>query len=77
MGANDGKQAGDPVRAVAAIIAAVSSPETPRHLLLGKLAFNRFKQKIQEFEKDMAEWEETTLGADFPDAVATDAYSQK
>ena len=77
MGTNDGKQAGDPVRAVAAIIAAVSSPETPRHLLLGKLAFNRFKQKIGELEKDMAAWEKTTLGADFPDAVASDIYSEK
>ena len=67
MGTNHGKQAGDPRRAVQAIIAAVASPDSPRHLLLGKLAFNRFKQKIGEFEKDIAVWESTTLSADFPE----------
>jgi NAD(P)-dependent dehydrogenase (short-subunit alcohol dehydrogenase family) len=72
-----GKQAGDPQRAVEAIVAAVSAEKPPRHLLLGKLAFNRFKQKIGEFETEMAAWEATTLGADFPDAVATDVYAAK
>ena len=66
MGTNDGKQAGDPVRAVKAIIDAVSAPETPRHLLLGKLALTRFQQKLDEFQTEMATWESTTLGADFP-----------
>ena len=73
--ANAGKQAGDPVRAVQAILAAVASPNTPRHLVLGKMAFNRFKQKIAEFEADMTAWESTTLGADFPDAVVPAHYS--
>ncbi len=67
MGTNNGKQAGDPVKAVEAIITAVTSPETPRHLVLGKMALNRFKQKIGEFEAEMEAWQETTLGADFPD----------
>jgi NAD(P)-dependent dehydrogenase (short-subunit alcohol dehydrogenase family) len=70
MGANDGKQAGDPVRAVAAIVAAVGSPETPRHLVLGRMALNRFRQKIGELQKEMTAWEETTLGADFPPTAA-------
>jgi len=39
-----GKQAGDPQKAVEAIVAAVAAPKPPRHLLLGKLALDRFRQ---------------------------------
>ncbi|GAC1424398.1 MAG: hypothetical protein NVSMB62_21270 [Acidobacteriaceae bacterium] len=49
-----------------AIVAAVSAPKPPRHLLLGKLALQRFRQKYDEFQKEVAEWEQTTVGADFP-----------
>ena len=68
MKTNDGKQAGDPVRAVQAIIAAVASPNTPKHLLLGKLALTRFRQKLDEFTQEIAAWEPVTLGSDFPEA---------
>jgi short-subunit dehydrogenase len=61
-----GKQAGDPQKAVEAIVEAVSAETPPRHLLLGKLAFHRFKQKLRDAEAEMAAWEATTLGADFP-----------
>jgi NAD(P)-dependent dehydrogenase (short-subunit alcohol dehydrogenase family) len=64
--AQNGKQPGDPQKAVEAIVAAVSAPKPPRHLLLGKLALDRFRGKIKAFEAEMAEWEPTTLGADFP-----------
>ena len=63
--AQAGKQAGDPQKAVEAIVAAVSSPTPPRHLLLGRLAFSRMRQKLADWQKEMAEWEQTTLGADF------------
>jgi short-subunit dehydrogenase len=59
-----GKQPGDPQKAVEAIVAAVSAPKPPRHLLLGKLALERFRGKIKSFEEEIAAWEETTLGAD-------------
>lgn len=39
-----GKQPGDPHRAVQAVVAAVSDPNPPKHLLLGKLALTRFPQ---------------------------------
>ena len=68
MKTNDGKQAGDPVRAVQAIIAAVASPNTPKHLLLGKLALTRFRQKLDEFTQEIAAWEPVTLGSDFPES---------
>ena len=72
-----GKQAGDPQRAVEAIVAAVSAPKPPRHLLLGKLALARFRQKMEEFQKEAAAWEETTLGADFPGSEPPAHYTQK
>jgi NAD(P)-dependent dehydrogenase (short-subunit alcohol dehydrogenase family) len=61
-----GKQAGDPQKAIEAMVAAASAAEPPRHLLLGRLALERYRAKIKSVEADIAAWEETTLGADFP-----------
>jgi NAD(P)-dependent dehydrogenase (short-subunit alcohol dehydrogenase family) len=61
-----GKQAGDPQKAIEAMVAAASAATPPRHLLLGKLALDRYRAKIKSVEADIAAWEETTLGADFP-----------
>jgi NAD(P)-dependent dehydrogenase (short-subunit alcohol dehydrogenase family) len=60
-----GKQMGDPVKAVKAIIAAVDSPEPPKHLVLGKIAFNRMTARLETWKQDLAAWRETSLGADF------------
>ncbi|PYO76545.1 MAG: short-chain dehydrogenase/reductase [Gemmatimonadetes bacterium] len=65
---SSGKQPGDPVRAAAAIIAAVESPDPPLHLLLGKAALKGARGKLETLKHDFDAWEETTLGADFPDA---------
>jgi NAD(P)-dependent dehydrogenase (short-subunit alcohol dehydrogenase family) len=73
----NGKQAGDPQKAVEAIVAAVSAPKPPLHLLLGKLALDRYRAKIKNFESEIAEWEQTTLGADFEGAVAVTPYGDK
>jgi NAD(P)-dependent dehydrogenase (short-subunit alcohol dehydrogenase family) len=72
--ANNGKQAGDPQKAVEAIVTAVSAPKPPRHLLLGKLALERFRSKIANFEAEMTEWEETTVGADFEGVIGFNPY---
>jgi NAD(P)-dependent dehydrogenase (short-subunit alcohol dehydrogenase family) len=61
-----GKQAGDPQRAVEAIVAAVSAPEPPRHLLLGKIALTRFRARLEQWTAELDAWEATTVGADFP-----------
>ncbi len=66
-----GKQAGDPQKAVEAIVAAVSAPEPPRHLLLGKIALTRFRARLEQWTKDLDAWEETTVGADFADGAST------
>jgi NAD(P)-dependent dehydrogenase (short-subunit alcohol dehydrogenase family) len=60
-----GKQAGDPQKAVEAMVAAASAPKPPRHLLLGKLALDRYRAKVKAVDADIAAWQETTLAADF------------
>ena len=62
-----GKQPGDPVRAAAAIIAAVESPEPPLHLLLGKAALKGARWKLDLLQRNFDAWQETTVGADFPE----------
>ncbi len=61
-----GKQAGDPQKAIEAIVSAVEAPKPPRHLLLGKLALERYRAKVAAFQADIDAWEKTTIGADFP-----------
>jgi NAD(P)-dependent dehydrogenase (short-subunit alcohol dehydrogenase family) len=63
-----GKQPGDPVRAAAAIITAVESPDSPLRLLLGKAALKGARAKLEMLKKDFDTWEKTTVEADFPDA---------
>jgi NAD(P)-dependent dehydrogenase (short-subunit alcohol dehydrogenase family) len=62
-----GKQPGDPQKAVEAIITVADSPEPPVHLILGKIALTRFRDKLAQWQKEIAAWEPVTLGADFPD----------
>jgi NAD(P)-dependent dehydrogenase (short-subunit alcohol dehydrogenase family) len=69
-----GKQAGDPQKAVEAIVAAVSSAKPPRHLLLGRLALERYQDKVKKFQADIDAWEETITGADFDGVTAETPY---
>lgn len=64
---NDGKQRGDPHRAVRAMIQVVESPNPPLRLLLGASAFERLRSKLAGWEKEIGEWEQVSVGADFPD----------
>jgi NADP-dependent 3-hydroxy acid dehydrogenase YdfG len=63
-----GKQPGDPQRAVEAIVAAVSDPNPPKHLLLGKIALTRFRKRLEDWKVELDRGQETTVGADFPEA---------
>jgi NAD(P)-dependent dehydrogenase (short-subunit alcohol dehydrogenase family) len=65
---NDGKQKGDPLRAVQAMIQVVESPKPPLHLLLGGSALQRMRAKLDAWQKEIAAWEQVTIGADFPEA---------
>ncbi len=63
-----GRQPGDPERAAQAIVKAVEAESPPLRLLLGKGAFQNAKAKIALLNRDFDAWEDTTKGADFPDA---------
>jgi NAD(P)-dependent dehydrogenase (short-subunit alcohol dehydrogenase family) len=63
----NGKQKGDPLRAVHAMIQVVDSPNPPLRLLLGAVALQRLRAKIDSLQKETAAWEPTTIGADFPE----------
>ncbi len=62
-----GKQPGDPLKAVQAMIQVVDSPNPPLRLLLGAAALKRLRQKLDAWQKEIAEWEPVTVGADFPE----------
>ena len=61
----NGRQPGDPKKAVAAIVRAVESGRPPVHLLLGAMTIPRLQGKVDAMLQDVAEWRETTLGADY------------
>jgi NAD(P)-dependent dehydrogenase (short-subunit alcohol dehydrogenase family) len=62
-----GKQKGDPLRAVHAIMAAVAAPQPPLHLVLGAIALNRMRARLDVWKTELDTWQQTTLGADFPE----------
>ena len=66
MRASSGKQPGDPVRAVQAIVEAVPSGQPPHHLLLGNDAFDGAMAKVDELRRDIPAAEAVARGADFP-----------
>lgn len=62
----NGKQPGDPLRAVHAMMQVVDSPNPPLRLLLGAVAIQRLRAKLDSVRKEADAWESVTLGADFP-----------
>ena len=66
MRADSGKQPGDPVRAVKAIVEAVASLNPPHHLLLGNDAFEGATAKLEALSQEFKAWESVSRGADFP-----------
>ena len=63
-----GKQAGDPVRAVAAVIRAVAEPAPPHRLLLGNEAYDGAMAKLTELHRDITRCEIVSRAADLPEA---------
>ena len=66
MRADSGKQPGDPVRAVKAIVEAVAFLNPPHHLLLGNDAYEGATAKLEALAKEFKAWESVSRGADFP-----------
>jgi NAD(P)-dependent dehydrogenase (short-subunit alcohol dehydrogenase family) len=61
-----GKQAGDPVRAAAAMIALAEDPNPPRHLVLGAWGYDAVTSKLRERLAEIEAHRATSLGADYP-----------
>jgi NAD(P)-dependent dehydrogenase (short-subunit alcohol dehydrogenase family) len=59
-----GRQAGDPVRAVEAIIDVVRSPSAPLRLPLGRSAVERIRAKLQQQLADLEACAEVAIAAD-------------
>jgi NAD(P)-dependent dehydrogenase (short-subunit alcohol dehydrogenase family) len=65
--AASGKQAGDPVRAIEAIIKVVEDPNPPHHLLLGNAAYDGAMAKLADLRGDFVKFQAVSRGADFPE----------
>ncbi len=68
-----GNQAGDPVRAAKAIVAAVEAKNPPKNLLLGKAALKGARLKLENLKEEFDAWAETSEGADFPETETAGA----
>ncbi len=67
LSTQSGKQAGDPLRAAHAMMQVVESSRPPLRLLLGASALQRLRAKLDNWQEEIAAWESTTVGADFPE----------
>jgi hypothetical protein len=63
-------QPGDPVRAAAAIIAAIQAAQPPRHLVLGALGLENVRRGLTETLAEIDAWKQTGLGTDYPASQA-------
>jgi NAD(P)-dependent dehydrogenase (short-subunit alcohol dehydrogenase family) len=63
-----GMQVGDPIRAGEAIIKALESDNMPLRLVLGAIALERARIKIEQLRNELDAWEETSLSADYPES---------
>jgi NAD(P)-dependent dehydrogenase (short-subunit alcohol dehydrogenase family) len=62
---NDGKQAGDPQKAVKVMMKAIDSDNPPLHLPLGPRAYALARTKIADFTRDIDAWETQAIATDF------------
>ncbi|MBW9051938.1 oxidoreductase [Rhizobium mesosinicum] len=63
-----GKQAGDPRKAAAAVLALVEAENPPVHLLLGADALALVRDKLKNLSSQIDAWEELTLSTNFAEA---------
>jgi len=62
-----GKQAGDPVRAAAAMIKLVDAPNPPLHLVLGGFGVEAVSKRLHETLKEINDWREVSIATDYPE----------
>ncbi|MEM9008187.1 MAG: oxidoreductase [Cyanobacteria bacterium P01_F01_bin.86] len=61
----EGQQPGDPVKAANAIIRMIEAENPPLRLVLGKYAYSKFRQKIEDLTQELNAWESVGLATDF------------
>ena len=66
----DGKQPGDPVKAVRLMLEAMSAEKPPLRLLLGQAALERARTKIAQLQQDFSTWEKASLATAFDEGKA-------
>lgn len=62
---NNGRQAGDPAKAVAVILQAVDAEHSPLHLPIGPAAHRVAERKLESFRADITAWRDTSISTDF------------
>jgi NAD(P)-dependent dehydrogenase (short-subunit alcohol dehydrogenase family) len=62
---NDGRQTGDPKKAIKVMLKAIDSQNPPLHLPLGPRAFALARMKIADFTRDVDAWEAEAIATDF------------
>ena len=61
------------MRAGEAIIKALESNNPPLRLVLGKVALDRARIKMEQLQSDLDTWKATTLSADYPESQSAGA----
>ena len=62
---NNGRQGGDPAKAVAVVLKAVDADDPPLHLPLGEPAYKGVRAKVSALLKSMEVWEGEATATDF------------
>ena len=62
---NDGRQPGDPAKAVAVMMQAIDAEDPPLHLPIGPRAFDLAERKLAALRKDMDAWRPVAIDTDF------------
>ena len=64
--ANDGKQVGDPDKAIAVLLKAIDAEKPPLHLPLGPRSHALARAKLASMAADMEAWEKDSIATDYP-----------
>ena len=67
MKETSGQQAGDPARAVEAIITAVQAARVPQHLVLGHMGIDVVTKTLRSTLDEVEAWRDVGLATDFPE----------
>lgn len=67
----NGNQAGDPEKAVAALIQVAAEPNPPMHLFLGQDAYDMAYQKIEAVKNNLETWKSVSISTGFAAESAT------